>query len=165
MKFTKVLFSVGLVVVFMLSSVNAFAAGGIVVYGTTERVTDMDSANAYDFHTWEIFQNIYEGLMGYTPGTTELAPGVAESYTISEDGKEYTFKLREGVKFTDGTPLTAEVVKWSVDRTISLGGNPSWLASDFVDSIEVVDELSVKFILKILSRIFQPLLRPPRTFR
>jgi ABC-type transport system substrate-binding protein len=40
-------------------------AGATLVYGTTERVTDMDPANAYDFHTWEIFYNIYQGLMGY----------------------------------------------------------------------------------------------------
>ena len=38
-------------------------AGTTLVYGTTERVTDMDPANAYDFHTWEIFYNIYQGLL------------------------------------------------------------------------------------------------------
>jgi peptide/nickel transport system substrate-binding protein len=64
-----------------------------LVYGTTEKVIDMDPANAYDFHTWEIFYNIYQGLLKYPPGKTNLVPGLAESYDISSDGKEYTFKL------------------------------------------------------------------------
>ena len=56
---------------------NSFAKVTLV-YGTTEKVTDMDPANAYDFHTWEIFYNIYQGLMGYPPGKTNLVPELAE---------------------------------------------------------------------------------------
>ena len=119
-----------------------------LVYGTTEKVIDMDPANAYDFHTWEIFYNIYQGLLRYPPDSTELIPGLAESYDISSDGKEYTFKLREGLKFTDGTPFDAAAVKWSIDRVIALKGDPSWLVTDFVDSVEVLDTYRVKFILK-----------------
>ncbi len=149
MKFLKVLFCLGLVGVLALSSVSAFAASdATIVYGTTDKVTDMDPAHAYDQHTWEIFRNIYQGLMKYPAGKTELVYGLAESYTISEDGKEYTFKLREGLKFTDGTPFTADAVKWSIDRVIKLQGDPSWLVIDFVERVEVVDEYSVKFILK-----------------
>jgi len=119
-----------------------------LVYGTTEKVIDMDPANAYDFHTWEIFYNIYQGLLRYPPDSTKLIPGLAESYDISSDGKEYTFKLREGLKFTDGTPFDAAAVKWSIDRVIALKGDPSWLVTDFVDSVEVLDTYRVKFILK-----------------
>ncbi len=148
MRGLKILLCLSLVVVFIPVSVHVFAAGGTIVYGTTERVTDMDPANAYDFHTWEIFYNIYQGLLSYPAGETELVPGLAESYTISDDGKEYTFKLREGVSFTDGTPFNADAVKWSIDRVMRLGGDPSWLVTDFVDAVEVVDEYNVKFILK-----------------
>jgi peptide/nickel transport system substrate-binding protein len=119
-----------------------------LVYGTTEKVIDMDPANAYDFHTWEIFYNIYQGLLKYPPGKTNLVPGLAESYEIGAGGKEYTFKLREGLKFTDGTPFDASAVKWSIDRVIALAGDPSWLVTDFVASVEVVDKYRVKFILK-----------------
>lgn len=139
--------SIVLAVVLLISGMSS-AAPTIVVYGTTERVTDMDPANAYDFHTWEIFYNIYQGLMKYPAGSTELIPGLAESYTISEDGKEYTFNLREGIAFTDGTPFNAEAVKWSIERVMRLGGDPSWLVTDFVEAVETVDEYSVKFILK-----------------
>ncbi|HPP80912.1 MAG TPA: ABC transporter substrate-binding protein, partial [Deltaproteobacteria bacterium] len=65
-----------------------------------------------------------------------------------KDGKEYTFKLRKGLAFTDGTPFDASVVKWSIDRVMELKGDPSWLVTDFVEKVEVVDPLRVKFVLK-----------------
>ena len=119
-----------------------------LVYGTTEKVIDMDPANAYDFHTWEIFYNIYQGLLRYPPGKTNVVPGLARSYEISANGKEYTFKLRQGLKFTDGTPFDASAVKWSIDRVIALKGDPSWLVTDFVDHVDVVSKYVVKFVLK-----------------
>jgi peptide/nickel transport system substrate-binding protein len=129
-----------------------FASGSFarvtLVYGTTEKVTDMDPANAYDFHTWEIFYNIYQGLLGYPPGKTNLVPGLAESYKVVDNGKGYIFKLKEGVKFSDGTPFDANAVKWSIDRVMRLKGDPSWLVTDFVDRVEMVDKYRVKFVLK-----------------
>jgi len=132
-------------------SLAVFPAKGFaqtLVYGTTEKVIDMDPANAYDFHTWEIFYNIYQGLLRYPPGKTNLVPGLAESYDIGADSKEYTFKLREGLRFTDGTPFDASAVKWSIDRVIALKGDPSWLVTDFVDHVDVVGKYAVKFVLK-----------------
>jgi len=127
---------------------NITYAGDTLVYGTTERVTDMDPANAYDFHTWEIFYNIYDGLMGYPAGETELVPKLAKSYKIVDNGKGYLFSLRKGIKFTDGTPFNAQAVKWTIDRVMRLKGDPSWLVTDFVQSVEVVDDYTVKFNLK-----------------
>lgn len=142
-----------LLMVFAVAAMLAFFpaqsfAKETLVYATTEKVIDLDPANAYDFHTWEIFYNIYQGLLRYPPGETNLVPGLAESYDISADGKEYTFKLRKGLKFTDGTPFDANAVKWSIDRVIALKGDPSWLVTDFVDHVDVVNNLSVKFVLK-----------------
>ncbi|MGQ9615621.1 MAG: ABC transporter substrate-binding protein [Spirochaetota bacterium] len=121
-----------------------------LVIGTTDKLSgDIDTAEAYDFHTWEIFQNISQGLLTYKPGTTDLEPGLAESWpTIGGDGSEYTFKLRKGLKFSDGTPFNADVVKHSIDRVINLQGDPAWLVSDFVKEVQVIDEYTVKFILK-----------------
>jgi len=62
-----------------------------IVIGVTDKVSDIDPANAYDFYTWEVLTNIMGGLMRYAPGTTELEPGLAISYTVSPDGTEYTF--------------------------------------------------------------------------
>ena len=59
--------------------------------------------------------SIFESL-GRIDRTGAVAPGLAESWSISEDGKEYLFKIRQGVKFHDGEPLDASVVKFTLDR-------------------------------------------------
>jgi peptide/nickel transport system substrate-binding protein len=147
MKPIKLLIAMMLVLGLILGASGAFAKTTLV-YGTTERVTDMDPANAYDFHTWEIFYNIYQGLMGYPAGKTNLVPNLAESYKVVDGGKGYIFKLREGLKFSDGTPFDAKAVKWSLDRVMKLKGDPSWLVTDFVKSCEVVSKYEVKYNLK-----------------
>ena len=153
----------GLVVICLafMPAVGSAAKKDTIVYGTTEKVSDMDTAKAYDFHTWEIFYNVYQGLLSYPPGGTKLVPGLAESYAVSKDGKEYTFKLRKGLKFTDGTSFDAGVVKWSIDRTIALKSDPSWLVSDFVAKVVVVDPLHVKFVLKNPVSYFPSLVASP----
>lgn len=120
-----------------------------LIIGTTDKVTDLDPAETYDFHTWEIFYNVAEGLLTYIPGSTELKPGLAEAMPeVSEDGLEWTFKLRSGLKFNDGTPLNAEAVKWSLDRVVRLEGDPNWLVSAFLDHVEVIDDLTFKIVLQ-----------------
>ena len=148
MKVLRVFLIFAVVASMALIPAQGFAKAQTIVYGTTEKVIDMDPANAYDFHTWEIFYNIYQGLLTYPSGSTKLTPCLAESYTISPDGKEYTFKLRKGLKFTDGTPFNANAVKWSIDRVMALKGDPSWLVTDFVKRVQVVDPYTVKFVLK-----------------
>jgi len=119
-----------------------------IVIGTTLQITVLDPAAAYDYYTWEALNNIGEGLLKYKPGTTDLTYGIAENYTVSSGGFIYTFKLRSGMHFTDGEPLNATAVKWSIDRVIRLGLDPSWFVSDYVESVEVVDSLTVRFYLK-----------------
>jgi peptide/nickel transport system substrate-binding protein len=138
-----------------------FAAGKTLVYGTTEKLTNLDPAEAYDFHTWEIFYNVYQGLLNYAPGGTKLVPGMAESFSANAAGDEFTFKLRKGVKFTDGSPFNAQAVKWSIDRGMALKGQPSWLITDFVDSVSVVDDNTVKFKLKFPCAYFDSLVASP----
>ncbi|MFQ6085101.1 MAG: ABC transporter substrate-binding protein [Candidatus Bathyarchaeia archaeon] len=134
-----------------------------LIIGTTDKITVLDPAKSYDFYTWEVFNNIGEGLLRYKSGTTEIQPGLAESYTVSPDGREYTFKLRKGLKFTDGQPLNAEVVKWSIDRVMDLDLDPAWLVTEFVDHVEVVDEYTVKFVLQAPAGFFPALvaMNPP----
>ena len=92
--------------------------------------------------------NIYETLIRVNPpGSNELFSYVlATDHSASADGLEYTFTLRKGVKFHDGTPFTAEAVKFSIDRTKKLGKGASFIWSDLKD-IEIVDDFTVKFIL------------------
>jgi len=143
-----VLFILPLVALFVTPAVILASNSKPIILGTTDKITVLDPAKTYDFYTWEVFHNIGEGLLKYKPGTTELMPGIAKSYEVSSDRREYTFKLREGLKFTDGAPLDAAAVKWSIDRVMKLDLDPSWLVSAFVERVEVVDTYTVKFILK-----------------
>lgn len=99
----------------------------LIKIGTTDKISDMDPANAYDFYTWEVLNNVAEGLMKYIPGGTDLTLGLAESYTVSTDGMVYIFNLRPNLMFDDGTPLNATDVKRSLDRVIAIQGDPACL--------------------------------------
>ncbi|WP_044477140.1 nickel ABC transporter substrate-binding protein [Paenibacillus antibioticophila] len=84
---------------------------------------------------------IYDGLVEYGE-KGEIKPALAESWEISEDGKVYTFHLRQGVKFSDGTPFNAEAVKFSFERWIKDPANTLNVATS-LEALEVVDEHTV----------------------
>ncbi len=93
--------------------------GGQVVVAFNNDLTTLDPHVGYDWQNWSVIKTIFDGLMDYKPGTTDLEPDLAESFTISEDGLTYTFKLRDGVKFHNGRAMTAADVKWSLERSIN----------------------------------------------
>ena len=91
-------------------------AGGDIVITYKDDVATLDPAIGYDWQNWSMIKSIFDGLMDYVPGTTTLRPGLAESFDLSEDSKSYTFHLRKGVKFHNGREMTADDVKYSLDR-------------------------------------------------
>ncbi|MEC9243967.1 MAG: ABC transporter substrate-binding protein [Pseudomonadota bacterium] len=93
--------------------------GGSMTVTYKDDVSTLDPAIGYDWQNWSMIKSLFDGLMDYVPGTTELRPEIAESYEISEDGTVFTFKLRDGVKFHNGRDLTAEDVKYSIERTVN----------------------------------------------
>jgi peptide/nickel transport system substrate-binding protein len=108
----------------------------------------LDPAVNYDFSGGFFLLNCYEGLVKAV-GSKEakITPALAESWEISPDGLTYTFKVRQSVKFHDGTPLNAEAVKYSFDRLLAMkmGAVGNFTS---IDKIEVVDDQTVKFVLK-----------------
>ncbi len=93
--------------------------GGQVVVAFNNDLTTLDPHVGYDWQNWSVIKTIFDGLMDYKPGTTDLEPDLAESFTISADGLVYTFKLRDGIKFHNGRAMTAADVKWSLERSIN----------------------------------------------
>ena len=113
-------------------------AGGEIVITYKDDVATLDPAIGYDWQNWSMIKSIFDGLMDYVPGTTDLRPGLAESFDLSEDGKTYTFHLRKGVKFHNGREMTADDVKYSLDRVV----NPATLSpgAGFFASIKGYEE-------------------------
>ncbi|MYM56328.1 ABC transporter substrate-binding protein [Rhodobacteraceae bacterium GS-10] len=90
--------------------------GGSMIVTYKDDVSTLDPAIGYDWQNWSMIKSLFDGLMDYEPGTTVLKKDLAEDYTITDGGKTFTFTLRKGVKFHNGRELTAEDVKYSLDR-------------------------------------------------
>lgn len=91
----------------------ALAASDILVLGTIDRITELSFANSYDHFTWHILRHTTKALVGMEPGTNKIVPAIAQSWEVSDDGLVYTFHIRPGVVFWDGTPCDAKAVKWA----------------------------------------------------
>lgn len=106
----------------------------------------LDPAIASDQPSTQISRLAYEPLVDYVGGSSDLAPHLAEEWSISDDGRTYTFRLRQGVLFHDGTPLTADAVKYTFDRIKAMNrGVAAFLTS--LERTEVVDEYTVQLVL------------------
>ena len=99
-----------------------------------------------------ILMNVYDGLVRYRSGTLDVKTGLAESWTISDDGKVYTFSLRQGIKFHDGSPLNAKAVRFNFDRMLvkdhpyaETGPFPLSFFFSAIKETTVVDEYIVRF--------------------
>jgi peptide/nickel transport system substrate-binding protein len=92
------------------------AAGGDFVFSASSDPVSFDPALASDGETFRIARQIFEGLVSAKPGTTELEPLLATKWEPSADGKSYTFTLREGVKFSDGSDFNGEAVCANFER-------------------------------------------------
>ncbi|WP_025658343.1 ABC transporter substrate-binding protein [Rhizobium sp. IBUN] len=114
--------------------------GGQMVVTYKDDVSTLDPAIGYDWQNWSMIKSLFDGLMDYEPGTSTLRKDLAEDYTISDDGKTFTFKLRKGVKFHNGREMTAEDVKYSLDRVT----NPATQSpgAGFFGSIKGFDKMA-----------------------
>ncbi len=129
---------------------NANPASGstdTIIIGTTDEVHSLDAQDAYAVHDWEILKNTGVPLLTYPPGEADLILGAAADWPeVSDDGKTYTFKLKEGITFADGTPLTAQMYVDAWQR-IGLEGDVSGLIQLYVEDVEAPDDTTVVYHL------------------
>ena len=92
--------------------------GGEIVITYKDDIATLDPAIGYDWVNWSMIKSLYSRLMDYTPGTPDLVPSLAETFEVSPDGLTYTFKLRKGVKFSNGREVVASDVKYSIERAV-----------------------------------------------
>ncbi|MHA6644387.1 ABC transporter substrate-binding protein [Mesorhizobium sp. A623] len=95
-------------------------------------IISMDPAEAFELSTAEVTGNTYDLLVRLDLSDTSKVKGdLAESWSISDDGLTYTFKLRPGLKFASGNPLTAADVAWSFERVVKLDKSPAFILTQF----------------------------------
>ncbi len=136
----------GLVAGFGMSAVPALAQQKRVLRLADGNIGQADPHKPVDFPGSILMFNLYDFLVRPLPGG-ELQPSLAESWTISDDGKTYTFKLRDGVKFHDGAPLTADDVVFSANRMTTMKRGYAYLFSD-IGKVEATAPNTVVFTLK-----------------
>jgi peptide/nickel transport system substrate-binding protein len=149
-----------------------------IIIGTTDKIASLDAADAYATHDWEILKNISDGLLTWKPGTTDLEPDLATDMgKVSSDGLTYTFTLKDGIKFGDGTPLTATVYAAQLNRLLTIGPKcpndvADTLAVPYVKSITAPDDKTIVFQLTTPIGFFPQILAgapyvvtDPKTFK
>lgn len=127
---------------------------GVLVIGQVAEPKTLDPQAATAANDFRISANVFDGLVRFKDGTLEVEPALAENWEISEDGLTYTFHLREGVRFHDGSDFTAEAVKFTFERMLqedhpfaSTGPFPLAFFFSSVSSVEAPDALTAVFTL------------------
>jgi len=134
---------------FLPSRVFAQARKNTLVLGIdiSDTIT-LDPARLAQYTSPMTVATAYDSLVTLTPGDyIDVKPSLATKWARTPDGKGWRFTLRDGVKFASGTPMTAEDIKWSIDRVINLKDQPSQYIGN-IESIVVVDKSTIDVILK-----------------
>jgi peptide/nickel transport system substrate-binding protein len=143
-----------------------------LIIGIVGQLSSMDPASDPELIGWEMKNNTMSGLFAFN-SNNELVPMLAaELPAISDDKLEYTFPLRQGLRFPDGGELTADDVKWAIDRSAGLG---SFLVNSYLkdsdednfadqDAVQVINQFTVKILLQEPVAYFLSLLATPPYF-
>lgn len=126
---------------------SATGSDARLALGTTGKVRTLDPADALELFSGNLLYNMGDRLYTYKSGTTELVPQLAtELPKVSDDGLVYTIPLRDDVVFHDGVAFNAEAMAFSLNRFVKNGGQPAFLLSDSLESVEAqsATELVIK---------------------
>ncbi len=124
------------------------AKGGDLVIARSQDIIAMDKTSTFDNNSLRVMEQIMEPLFMVSADGTSLKPWLATKYTISTDQLTYTIDLRKGVKFSNGQPLTAADVKFSIDQNTASGAAGWGFINAAIDTVSAVDDSTVKIQLK-----------------
>jgi len=117
-------------------------ADTLVIADAIDDIVSLDPAESFEFAGQDALENVYDRLIQIRPATNfQLEPGLAESWSVSEDGKTYTFKMKEGLKFHSGNPITADDAAWSLQRVVKLNKTPAFIITQFGLTPENVEQM------------------------
>lgn len=130
----------------MMLAGPAYAKGKDIIYASESTAKSLDPHDTSDTYSGAIERAIMQGLMGFDKDL-HIVPLLAESYTFNDQATEFTFKLRKGIKFQDGTDFNAQAVKVNIDRMMTGKYKRSSLMKP-VKELQILDDYTVRFILK-----------------
>ena len=129
-------------------SSSSGGTSGTIIRGTTDQPVSLDPAGAYDLPSYDIIYNVYQNLLQFPPGSQKPVPEAAQSCDFTND-TTYECTMRDGAKFSDGSPLTAEDVAFSFQRNVDIAdpnGASSLLSN--MKSVKAEGDKKVVFTLK-----------------
>ena len=116
-------------------------ADTLVIAEAIDDIVSLDPGEAYEFSGLDLINNTYDGLVEINPTTLEIEPGLAESWSVGEDGLTYTFKIKAGITFSSGNTVTAEAAAWSLQRAVKINKTPAFILNQFGWTAENVDTM------------------------
>ena len=136
------LIALGLAAAPLWPAMAATPADTLVVAKNIDDIISLDPAEAYELSGIEMVTNVYDRIMRFeAEDVTKLVGGAAESWTISDDGKTFTFTFRKGMKFHSGAPVTAGDAAFSLQRVVKLDKTPAFLIQQLGWTKDNVDKL------------------------
>lgn len=137
---------------------NESGGGGTLIFGRGSDSTSLDPSRTTEGETFKVTKNIFETIVEFEDGGTEIEPGLAHDWEVSDDGLTYTFELEEGVTFHDGTDFNAEAVVKNFERWASgdsemfpyyntMFGGFEGDDGHVIESVEADDDYTVTFTL------------------
>jgi len=137
-------------------SSDSGGTGSSIVMGMSDDVLATDPASGYDPGSWLLFNNVFQSLLSFPDGGTEPEPEAAKSCVFTDAStKVYRCTLKDGLKFSNGDPLTSEDVKFSFDRMLKINdaAGPA-IMFPMLDKVEAPDAKTVVFRLKVPDATF-----------
>ena len=117
-------------------------ADTLVVADAIDDIVSIDPHEAFEFSGVDLNNNLYDTMVELDPAKPgELVPGLAESWDVAEDGVTYSFKIKSGITFSSGNPLTAEDAALSLRRVVKLNKTPAFILTQFGLTPENVDQM------------------------
>ena len=132
-------------------------ADTLVIADAIDDIVSIDPAEAFEFSGTDLINNVYDTLVELDPANRgTLVPGLAESWSVSDDGLTFTFKMKSGVTFSSGNPVRAEDAAWSLQRVIKLNKTPAFILAQFGLTPENVDQMITATADSVVMKIEKP---------
>lgn len=123
--------------------------GGTLDFGLTGTIVTIDPGVAVDNAGMTVIRSCYDRLVEMSPDGTEVVPGLASTWEISEDGLTYTFTLVDDATFHDGSPVTADAVEYSLNRSMNLGKGWSDMLIDAIADAAITVVSETELVLQL----------------